>query len=127
MPDRARRVVRTVPAAVPGTSAHPTHSRPLQGLTGPASLGGLLEQLGGWVPVYPPYYPPGIPTRTPVQARTPLPGRVRVRTGTPPDTARTCSFRTLVGEPRGMRTHLNMGPGSSLGPIFTVGLVYTAV
>ena len=102
--DRARRVV---PGADPPTVVFrpPDHPlRPLQGLRGPLRC--LEDSLRSrWATragprITHPVYPPGAP----VQPAVHLAGRVHARTGTPPDTARTCTFDTLVGEPRGMGT-----------------------
>ena len=48
----------------------------------------------------PPRYPAGMP---------PPPGRVRTRTGTPRDTARTCTFGVDQGDPRGGKRTATLG------------------
>ena len=98
-------VVLTVPPTRTSVQAYPTHSRPLQGLPGPAPLGmpSLLEQRAGWVvpgialPGTHPVHPPGthlgpVPT---------LPCTKLTVQYTVPNSC----FRDTVGEPRGMRTH----------------------
>ena len=89
---------------------HPPTPAPA-GLTGPASLVGLLLAAGGWVyRYYPPWYPP---THTP-------PWYPPVHS--PPSTARcgalgACTydrFGNTVGEPRGLRTHPYSGPQTGL-------------
>ena len=99
-----------------------THSSPLQGLPGPASLSssGWALRRGRWVdPVLPtrythPVYPPGTTpgTRTlPVHHRWYV-GRSGVR-----GVRNSCSEVT-VGEPRGVEYRGHMGPRERSGPIW---------
>ena len=109
--DRARRVGtgagRTHWETREGTVPAPqtTHSRPLQGLPGPAPLSVVLLPRARWLgstrythPGYPPVYPSQAGTQAPVRRAVPHVPRCRGVTG-------TCTygcFDTTVGEPRGI-------------------------
>ena len=95
--------------------AHPDHPLPAPaGLSGARSAVrvGFLTRAGGWVvlPGIPcithPVYPPGMthPARTPVLTTRYTPGTHRPYT----------RFDTLVGEPRGSRTHPGLGSQAGL-------------
>ena len=104
--DRARRVGIYPSSRRYVRASLTTHSGPLQGPTGPASLSGYLSSsnVAGWLGTR--YYPPGIPSLVPTQYPYPP------CTPSPPHHTehplhpRYCSFGHLVGEPRGSRTHL---------------------
>ena len=95
-----------------------THSEPLQGSTGPASLSyaPLYRGTSSWLGTryYPPVYPPCIPTRYAHPARTTL-----QTTRYTPGAHRSYSrFWTTVGEPRGMRTQPVLGSQDWLYTVF---------
>ena len=104
-----------------------THSHPLQGCPGPASLSWGLPRavLGSWVvPVLPTRYThPAVPYPVPsVPSHTELMHHTAVLS-----TTSTCTydrFEDTVGEPRGTRTHVGFGvPDWFMRP----GQVHTAV
>ena len=93
-----------------GAAAMTTHSRPLQGLPGPAPLSlpplgvGTLALAG--YRYSPGEYPPGIPTRYYPPGPYPRPATLLLH---PPHVLYT-AFEDTVGEPRGSRTHRYIQP-----------------
>ena len=101
--------------------------RPLQGLRGPLRwvATGVLLAAASWVAgwVLHPVYPPGTPTRSHTHPRYTLaPHHPKVS-----NLGAYSTFGTLVGEPRGSRTHRYNPPQTSQGGLYTFLRFYTAI
>ena len=98
--------------STPGPAGHPL--QPLAGASGArfaVCFWVLLEQRAGWVPrYYPPWYTHPVPYPVPVH----LPGTTRRPLAGHGTHRGYGQFDTLVGEPRGIRTHPYYGSQTGL-------------
>ena len=109
--------------AADARASQTTHSRPLQGLTGPASLSGYLSPSSVVAGCTTPVYPTLVPTRSHTPPWYTLPALAVIVMHSHPYS----SFRDTVGEPRGVEYTAVSGSQDGYIQLFDVGGFNTAV